>query len=641
MSAPARPPRTAGPPRSRATLIVAAVAALATVAFVLTASKASEIVLIVDPGEVVRSGYTVSKTVSNSAAAITLGTAFLAAVAVPRHASSQHSLFRLLRGAAALWAVSGLAASIFTFANISGVPLSEAGTAAFWAQFAFYSTGIELGRAWTITIAMAALSAAWSTLARSPGHAAALTALGALALIPLAQQGHAAGSASHNLAVVSILMHVLFASIWVGGLVALVWLRRTLPGAAFPVVLRRYSAIAFAAFVAVALSGLVSASIRLTDPGTLLTTSYGLIVLGKITVLVLIGALGVIYRRWLLPQVTSGRTRLFWALVGAEVIFMGLASGLAGVLARTAPPGAEQEIYETGPVTPAESLTGSPFPAPPTWRTLFDGQPDPFWLLLVIFAAASYSLSVRTLRSRGSTWPWQRTAAFMAGIVLTVWVTCGPLSIYATYFLSAYTITIVVLILAGACLAQGRPVLLARATSAPRTDGTKGAREWAGAVLTAPARVVTGSPLSAGLTVLVVLGLAMASVGMRWAVTEPLGRLVVLAAVLVTGTVLGHTVRAAVTKRRPADVVLIGIITAVALAGVAVTLLGPTLMLDWFKTMNPGGHPAADADQRLSSITLFASAAITAAVALLATARALAPEGSATSTPTPSKDSPA
>jgi hypothetical protein len=149
VSAPARPPGTAGPPRSRATLIVAAAVALATVAVVLTASKASEIVLIVDPGEV-----------SNSAAAITLGTAFLAAVAVPRHASSQQSLFRLLRGAAAPWAVSGLAASIFTFANISGVPLSEAGTAAFWAQFAFYSTGIELGRAWTITIATAALSAA-------------------------------------------------------------------------------------------------------------------------------------------------------------------------------------------------------------------------------------------------------------------------------------------------------------------------------------------------------------------------------------------------------------------------------------------------------------------------------------------------
>lgn len=623
MSTPLHARRITSNPRPGITLVVAAIAALATVVVLLVAVKSSEIVLIVDPGEIVRSGYAVSKTISNSAAAIALGTAFLLATAVPVHQPAQRSLFHLLRSSAAVWAIAGFVASVFTFANISGVPLNEAGTAAFWSQFSFFSTGIELGQAWTTTIAAAVLVTVWASLTHSPGHAAALAGVSALALIPLAQQGHAAGSASHNLAVVSILMHVLFASIWVGGLVALVWLRRTLPGHLFPVVLRRYSAIAFAAFVAVALSGLVSATIRITDPATLTTSSYGLIVLGKVVVLVLVGVLAAVFRTWLLPHIHTGRTRLFWAMAAVEVTFMGVASGLAGVLARTAPPGAEQEIYETGPVTAAESLTGSLFPEPPSWVTVFQGQPDPFWLLLILFSAATYLLATRAQRRAGTPWPWHRSAAFLAGLLVVLWVTCGPLSIYATYLLSSYVVTIVALLLAGACIAQGRPGNLARATLRLREDGTRGPREWATSLLRRPLGLFDDSPLGVGLVVLVTVVLAMIPAGMRWAVTEPLGRVVVLTAVVVAGAVMGSALRRALTDHRAADIALIGGLAACALASTAVTLFGPTVMLDWFKTMNPGGHPAADADQRLGSVILLISAAATALTAAVLALRAL------------------
>ena len=638
MSTPLQARSTTSNSRPGITLGVAAIAAVATVAVLLVAVKSSEIVLIVDPGEIVRSGYTVSKTISNSAAAIALGTSFLLAAAIPVHQPSQRSLFRLLRSSAAVWAIAGFVASVFTFANISGVPLDEAGTPAFWSQFAFYSTGIELGQAWTTTIAAAVLVTVWASLTHSPGHAAALAGVSALALIPLAQQGHAAGSASHNLAVVSILMHVLFASIWVGGLVALVWLRRTLPGHLFPVVLRRYSAIAFAAFVAVALSGLVSATIRITDPATLTTSSYGLIVLGKVVVLVLVGVFATVFRTWLLPHIHTGRTRLFWALAAVEVTFMGVASGLAGVLARTAPPGAEQDIYETGPVTAAESLTGSVFPPPPSWVTVFQGQPDPFWLLLIIFSAATYLLATRAQRRAGTPWSWHRSAPFLAGLLVVLWVTCGPLSIYATYLLSSYVVTIVALLLAGALIAQGRPGALARATLRRREDGTRGPREWATSLLRRPLGLFDDSPLGVGLVVLVTVVLAMIPAGMRWAVTEPLGRVVVLTAVVVAGAVLGSALRRALTGHRAGDIAVIGGLAACALAGTAVTLLGPTVMLDWFKTMNPGGHPAADADQRLGSVILLVSAAATALTATVLALRALTGPRTATSSLT-SEDS--
>lgn len=603
-------------PRTLVVLGLAAAVTLAVVVAVLVVIKPGELVLIVDPGEIVRTGYTLSKTASNLAAAVTIGAAFLVATALTAHKAARRSMFRLIRTAALARAGAGIVASVFTFANISGVPIGNASRSDFWSQASYYATGIELGQGWTATIVVALVIAVWASVAvPSAGHAAALALVGIGGLVPLAEQGHAASSASHNLAVVSILMHVSFASLWLGGLVGIVWLRRTLPARLLPSVMWRYSAAALVCFFAVALSGLVSATVRITDLTTLTSTSYGLILLGKIAVLLILGSLGASFRTRLLPLLESGRSRMFWVLVAVEVVFMGVASGLAAVLARTAPPGAEQEIYDTGPVTAAESLTGAAFPAAPTWSTVFSGQPDPVWLFAVATAGILYLGALRILARRRVSWRLSRTVVFLAGLFLALWVTCGPLSIYSTYRVSAYTLSVVLLLGAGMLLAAGRPGSLAALTLPTRADNSRGSREWARTLWTSQVAQVLLTGAGAGVTAGAVVVLAVLPWGMRWAVTDPVGRMVVFALVLVAGAGFSFARRRAQAAGAWTGSLRLGTVVVGALTLAGVTLLGPQRLADWFAVMNPDGLGAAATDQQAASLVLFATAALGVCVA--------------------------
>ncbi|MEI5617408.1 hypothetical protein WB403_50830, partial [Streptomyces brasiliscabiei] len=65
-------------------------------------------------------------------------------------------------------------------------------------------------------------------------------------------------------------------------------------------------------------------------------------------------------------------SRRFWGVVLLELVFMGVASGVAVALARTPPPAADLPLIGT---TPAEVLTGAPVPPEFTidrWFTAWD-----------------------------------------------------------------------------------------------------------------------------------------------------------------------------------------------------------------------------------------------------------------------------
>ena len=112
------------------------------------------------------------------------------------------------------------------------------------------------------------------------------------AVVPMAQQGHSAEAAGHDAAVTSFGLHVLFAAIWLGGLVTLV-VAQAAPsgGARLVTVLERYSTLALICFIVVAASGYVNAELRV---GTLaeLATPYGILVLVKVAALVVLGLFG-------------------------------------------------------------------------------------------------------------------------------------------------------------------------------------------------------------------------------------------------------------------------------------------------------------------------------------------------------------
>ena len=132
-----------------------------------------------------------------------------------------------------------------------------------------------------------------------------------------------------------------------------------------------------------------------------------------------------------------GRRR-FWSLIAIELAFMGIASGAAAALARTAPP-ASGALPEIG--TPAEVLTGAPLPPELTlgqWFTAWDI--DLLWAFAAAFGIFFYLAGVWRLSRRGDAWPLYRTILWVAGLVLLFWVTCGPINAYQDYLFSIHMV---------------------------------------------------------------------------------------------------------------------------------------------------------------------------------------------------------
>jgi putative copper resistance protein D len=148
------------------------------------------------------------------------------------------------------------------------------------------------------------------------------------ALMP-ALTGHTGSAPDHQLAVVSAALHVAAASVWVGGLAALLVLVAR-HRALLENVLPRYSTLAGGCLLAVVLTGVVNAATRLDSWAALVSTGYGWLVLAKAALVVVLAGLGGLARRRLL----AGRTPVLrWA--GAEVAVMAVTIGVAAALSQT------------------------------------------------------------------------------------------------------------------------------------------------------------------------------------------------------------------------------------------------------------------------------------------------------------------
>ena len=154
--------------------------------------------------------------------------------------------------------------------------------------------------------------------------------IGLLGMLTPAVTGHASSSASHEVAVTTVALHVAAASLWVGGLGAILVLlgrRRGLLVAVLP----RFSTLAGFCLFAVTVSGVLTAQVRLGSWAALFFTGYGALVIAKAVALVLLGGLGWLTRR----RMATGRMPVLrWA--GVEVTLMAVTLGLAAALSQTA-----------------------------------------------------------------------------------------------------------------------------------------------------------------------------------------------------------------------------------------------------------------------------------------------------------------
>ncbi len=453
--------------------IILAATALVGVLWALGFGGGAAPLLLADAGPVVRWGIPIAKLVVNLSGAGMVGSVVIALFALKPGQKSFERALDVTSISAAVFAAAAAAVGIFSSASAVGAPISLDDT--------FGSTlgrflGTEAGITWLITTLAGAAISVLAFAARGWFVSAVTAALAIAAMVPMATQGHSGDLANHNITLTAMVLHTVGAAVWVGGLLTLVIIRPLMRKRMVDV-LYRYSTLALVSFIVVTLSGVVRAYVAVGD-WSALATPYGILVLAKTALLALLGVAGAMYRRRLIAQGGADSTGgPFWTLVAVELALMGLASGIAAALARSEPP---TGLAPTPVQTPARIMTGSDLPpelTPMRWLTQWDV--DILWALAIMFGAFFYIAGVVRLRRRGDSWPIYRTVLWFVGLLLLLWVTCGPVNAYGDYLFSVHMLGHMLLTMAiPLCLVAGAPVTLALRTIHKRTDGTRGGREW-------------------------------------------------------------------------------------------------------------------------------------------------------------------
>ncbi|MDQ1574237.1 MAG: hypothetical protein QOH44_1796 [Actinomycetota bacterium] len=464
--------RVAGP---AALLLVGFVALIASLAY----GGGAEAPIAIDPGAIVRWGLPIANMVVDLSAAGLIGSLFLCSFAFASNSPEYVRALDVAAGSAALLAVSSAATGFFNLQTAFPQPVSldsDYGTA----LSSFFMTN-ALGQAWLATTLIAAALTVVCFAVRNQTAIALFTIAAILSLIPMALQGHAGDTASHDAATTSLYLHITFAAIWLGGLVTIVFARKSLETGRIAVVMERYSTLALISFIVVAVSGYVNAQIRVATWENLLTP-YGILVLVKVFALGGLGLFGIAQRRFFIGRMSRpGKERTyFWWLVSGELAFMGLAEGVAAALARTQDPKVEVPANQLANPTSAELLTGSPLPPLPSFANYaFLWNPDILWILLCAFGLFFYLAAVHRLHKRGDKWPIHRTVLWIAGLVVLLYITCGGVNVYEKYLFSAHMIAHMVIGMAvPVLLVPSAPITLALRAINKREDGSRGAREW-------------------------------------------------------------------------------------------------------------------------------------------------------------------
>ncbi len=453
-----------------------------------------------DPGALVGWGLPVARLAMDLAAVVTVGSLLFAVMAPSRGDALGTESGRAVRaasGCAWVWAVTAAASLVFTLADFLGVPVNQVD---YQGTLATFVAEVAQGRALAVILLLTVILAATARNVRTLNGAGLLLVMAIATTVPPVLTGHSASAANHDVATSSLLVHVVAVTLWIGGLVGLLAYARS-SGSAMHSTARRFSTMALWCFVAAAFSGLVNAWVRISDLGTLVTTPYGWLVLGKVTALVLLGGIGWWHRRATLPALHRGDRGAFRRFAVVEAAVMAATVGLAVALSRTPTPVPE----EARRTSTAEALIGYPVPPFSGLRLLTEWRLD---TLVVVVAAAAvlwYVRSALTLRRSGVRWPVGRTVAWIAGVAVAVVVLCGGVATYAPAMFSVHmvqhmTLTMLVPIL----LAMGAPVTLAlrslpagsarRTSSATSTrvpapgepgshargsmESTRGVREW-------------------------------------------------------------------------------------------------------------------------------------------------------------------
>ena len=552
-----------------------------------------------DAGPIARWGLPTAKLFVNLAAAGMVGVLVTALFTLRAGEHEFDVALDVASISAAVFTIAAAATGFLTFLSVFN-PALNAGPE-FGAQLGRFLVELEVGRTWLITTVAGAALTVLTFAVRSWVGTFLVTLLAIASLVPMGTQGHSGDDAFHHEAMMALILHIIGAAVWLGGLLLLIAVRPVLDRRRIPDVVARYSSIALAAFVVVAVSGTVRAAIGLQEWPALLSP-YGAILGVKVIALIGLALFGVWYRARLIGRMrdSGAASRAFWILIAFELALMGLASGAAAALARTPPPN-PAPLPEIP--SPAERLTGAPLPPELTverWVTAWNV--DLLWAVVAGFAVFFYLAGVWRLRRRGDEWPVYRTIMWVAGMVLLVWVTGGVINVYQDYLFSMHMVGHMLLTMAiPVLLVAGAPVTLAARAIRKRDDDTRGGREWIlWAVHSPVARVLTNPFVAAGLFI-GSLWIFYYTDLFRWSLYDHLGHQWMIAHFLITGYLFVQSLIGSdpVPWRLPYPgrlLLLIGIMAMHAFFGIAIMMQSGLIVAEWFGTMGRtwGATPLED-----------------------------------------------
>ncbi|NLX00282.1 MAG: bifunctional copper resistance protein CopD/cytochrome c oxidase assembly protein [Actinomycetales bacterium] len=490
-----------------------------------------------DPGPIVRWGLPVLSLTWQVAAATTVGLTGLAAFLMPERGSTDRraTAMRYAARGAGIWAVAGGLTVLLTFSDLVGAPPTSASVLSQFVTFVFQ---LDYTRVMAISSLVGLFVAVVASFARARSTMAWLTFIGLAGIVVNALTGHAANAVGHETAVNAMGFHLLGIAVWVGGLAALVIMRRLLltpgEGQDLAVTVERYSVLALWSYAAVALSGIQSGWLRVGSIANL-ASAYGVLLLLKVAILVGLGVLGWQQRRSIVAALrTSPTSRATFARLAAiEVLLMVIAMGLAVALSRTAPPQLVL-VPETDLVT---VLSGYPDPGPISaadyvlsWRI------DWLFLTIAVLAIGLYLAGVRRLRQRGDSWPLGRTVCWIAGWLVFVYATCGALGIWGRVLFSTHMIMhMVVAMFVPLLLVPGAPITLALRALKARADKTWGPRELILQITHSRVNQVLTNPVFAAAFFFASMAMFYYSPTFELALTTHTGHLLMMAHFILTG----------------------------------------------------------------------------------------------------------